>query len=94
MALKTQGVLDLVRDAIAIMPSPPYGEDVILEVSRCIRDTPELSQRYAQLKSALTKFVANQAIGVHTKRLVGMTTIHQVDATDKDIIGSYTKLKY
>ena len=94
MSLRTQGVLDLVRDALALLPSPPYGEDVILDVSRCIRDTPELSQRYQQLEDELTKAVLNNWIGAHTKNLVGMNTIQQVPATPDDIIGSYTKLKY
>jgi len=92
VALTTQGVLDLVRDALAIMPPPPYSEDIILEVSRKIRDTPELLQRYAQLKRELKKDVANNWIGMHTKNIVGMNTIRQVPATNEDIIGSYTKL--
>ncbi len=92
MALTTQRVLDLVSDALANMPPPPYGEDIILEVSRKIRDTPELRQRYEQLKGELKKDVVNNWIGMHTKNIVGMNTIRQVPATSADIIGSYTKL--
>lgn len=94
MALATQGVLDLVKDALAMMPSPPYSEDIILEVSRKIRDTPALYQRYEHLTLELRKGVVNNWIGMHTKNIVAMNTIHQVPATDKDILGSYSKLSH
>ena len=89
---KTQGVLDLVNDALPIVPHP-YTEDVIEDVALVIEADPTLKARYDDLCLALRGWVVNNWIGQHIKNTVNMKSIRQVVAHRSTLIGSYTKLE-
>lgn len=88
MARKTQEVLDLVEQALRMLPAP-YGDDVIDQVADGIARTA-LAQ-YNGLCAKLTKDVVNQWIGRWTKVLVGRHSAGQFSTNNK-IISSYSKL--
>ena len=92
MALQTQGVYDLARDVLQSVPKP-YGEDIIEDVCLAIEQNAAWLARYEALCGAQRKQVVNNWIGQYVKKIVGMDTIHQVDAARSRIIGSYSKLK-
>jgi len=91
MPRRTQGVEDLVRAAIANLPSP-YGQDVIEDVCLEIEHNQVWSDRYGQLSNELGRNVVNNWIGQYKKTLTDRKTIRQVLATRCTIMGSYTKL--
>jgi hypothetical protein len=94
MTNKTDGVKRLVEDVLERHVHPPYGEDVIREVTEAIEQRPALMTRYRDLCDELTQHTVNKMIGRYTKQFTGMATIKQVYLTESGhIIGSYSKLK-
>jgi hypothetical protein len=89
MALKTQGVLDLVNRALNRIPMP-YGEDIVDDVALDIKKH-ELSQ-YNALCGPLTSSVVNCWIGRWTSIILKRTSAGQFSATKGSIISSYSKL--
>ena len=95
MTLRTQGVLDLVNDALSVIPSP-YGADIILDVCNVIQANPSLMARYNTLVGQLKKTVVNNWIGNHTRTVTGMKTIREVDVPSghTSLVRSYSRLTY
>lgn len=89
---KTQGVQDIVHDALASIPTP-YSPDVIEDVALAIEADSNLQNRYDNLCLTLRKRVVNNWIGQYTKASVNMKSIAQGDAHRSTIIGSYTRLE-
>ncbi len=90
---KTQGVQDLVHDALALIPKP-YEQDVIEEVALVVEKDAGLRNRYDDLCLALRTWVVNNWIGQYTKAAVHMNSVRQVTAHRSTIIGGYTKLEH
>lgn len=92
MANKTEGVKILVQDVLMTALREPHGEDVILDVFKAIKNSPDFTRRYTELSHELRDWVVNNWIGKYTKDLVGMRSVRQVKAPSGYFITSYKKL--
>jgi hypothetical protein len=93
MALKTQGVHDLVIDTLAQI-AKPYSEDIIQGVFVEIQNNCIMSAKYDAQVTALGKTVANQWVGEYVRREVGGAAIAQVPVTRTKLVGSYSTLRF
>ncbi len=91
MANATDGVRDLVADALRAV-SKPYSEDVTDEVCRAIETDPLLRRRYDELAADLRDWVVNNWIGQYTAELTGRRSGEQVPS-QSGLIRSYRKLR-
>ena len=91
MTNKTEGIRILVQDVLQTI-SEPYGEDIILDVWRKIKDNHDWFRRYEELGDELTKDVVHKWTGKYTKELTGLKNIRLVKAPKGSIVISYTKL--
>jgi len=86
MANKTEGVKILVQDVLGSAFQEPYGEDVILDVFKTIRNNPEFTRRYTELSDEMRDLVVNNWIGKHTKELTGMRSLQQVNCLFAEMV--------
>ncbi len=91
MANATDGVRDLVADALRSIPKP-YSEEITDAVCRVIENDPVLRRRYSELASELRDWVVNNWIGRYTAELTGRRSAEQVPS-QSGLIRWYRKLR-
>ncbi len=91
MANATEGVRDLVADALRSLPRP-YSDDLTDEVCRTIEADPVLRRRYDELAAELRDWVVNNWIGRYTAELTGRRSGEQVPS-QSGLIRWYRKLR-
>jgi hypothetical protein len=93
MGIKTEGVKQLVHEALKTI-SEPYGEGVIEDVFLIIENNKDLLLHYEQLCDELKKEVVNVWIAKYTKKKTGLNSGEITPAKRSVLIHSYTKLIY
>ena len=88
---KTAGVEALVREALNALPKP-YAEHVIEDVFIAIENEPSLLARYEAECSSLTKWVANNWVGMYVGTILGKVGRRQVKSTRSKLAGSFSIL--
>lgn len=92
MANATDGVRQLVADALRAVPQP-HTEDITDDVCLAIEADPLLRNRYDELAADLRDWVVNNWIGQYTAELTDRKSGEQVDKTRSRLIKSYKKLR-